>query len=280
MKNILIPIVSLLAFISCETKVDLDVTEGPKNIVVDGGITDNAGNDTIYLSQTQDYNLTESFTSISGATLIVTEDEAVKDTLLEVANGVYVTQKIAKGKIGSSYQLYLKTGEGVEYQSTVEVMNQGPTIDSLYFRRKEEIEFNSFIEEGYYAFIAFQDPAEEQNFMDYKFIINNEFLNKPEDFALYQDKYTNGQYIPDLIVRTPLEVGDSLKIEQIAITNLRYDYLVNLQQLLTANGGPFDPPIPPVIGNIFKIGSTTEYALGYFQAQSSIRVKGLVVERP
>jgi hypothetical protein len=177
--------------------------------------------------------------------------------------------------------LYLKTASGVEYQSSVETMQEGPPIDSLYFRRKEELSSGAFLEEGYYGVLAFQDPAEELNFMSYRYTINGVEQNKASDFDLYSDKYTNGQYNSDFLIRNyPLKVGDELKVEQVAITKYRYEYLTNLQQLLNANGGPFDPPIPPVIGNIFKIGSTTEYALGYFQAQSSLFEEGVVVERP
>ena len=268
-----------IALIGCETKVELDITEGPKNIVIDGGITDKDGNDTIYLSLTQDYNSTEEFTYISGATLVVTENETFTDTLRDLGKGAYVTQKITKGTIGSSYQLYLKTPQGVEYQSTVEVMPQGPSIDSLYFRNYTELK-SSFLEEGYYALLAFQDPPEVRNYMDYKVTLNGVFENKPTDITLYSDVFTNGQYVPDYLIRKPYEVGDKIILEQLAITQARYEYIINLQQLLTANGGPFDPPIPPVIGNIFKIGSTTEYALGYFQAQSSSVIEGVIVERP
>lgn len=280
MKKIFIPIILFLALASCETKVELDVSEGPKNIVIDGGITDKTGHDTIYLTLTQDYNSTEPFTYISGATLVITENESIKDTLLEVAQGVYITQNLTKGTVGSSYQLYLRTPEGVEYQSTVEVMPEGPPIDSLYFRRSDEMSFSAFLEDGYYGMIAFQDPANERNYMDYKYTVNGVFQNNPTDINLYQDQYTNGQYVSDFMLRKPLQINDQLQIEQLAITGARYDYLNSLQQLLTANGGPFDPPIPPLIGNIFKIGSTTEYALGYFQAESSIIVEGVVVVRP
>ena len=264
---------------SCETKVDLDINEGPKNIVIDGGITDKAGHDTIFLSLTQDYNSTDEFTYVGGATLVITENETLIDTLQEVEKGVYVTQKIEKGVIGNSYKLYLKTPEGVEYQSTVETIQKGISIDSLYFRKSDELSFEPFLEEGYYGLLAFIDPPEDQNFLSFRYTINGEKQNTPSDIDLYDDKYVNGEKIPEWLVNYPLEVGDKLQIEQIAITELRHQYLVNLQQLLTSNGGPFDPPIPPVIGNIFKIGSTTEYALGYFQATSSTFIEGTVVQR-
>jgi hypothetical protein len=269
----------LSALAGCETKVDLDVNEGPKNIVVDGGITDSPGNDTIFLSQTQDYNSSSDFTYIGGATLVVTEDGTLKDTLLEVDQGVYVTQLISQGKIGSTYQLYLRTAEGVEYESTVETIQPIIPIDSLYFRKSDELDFAPFLEEGYYGQLAFQDPENEDNYNDYKYYINGEFQNNPEDIDLYDDKYINGQYVDDFFIDFPLEVGDTLRVQQIAVTQGRYDYMVNLKQLLTANGGPFDPPIPPVIGNVFKKGSTTEYALGYFQATASISIKEFVVQR-
>jgi len=280
MKNLFISLFLLSAIISCETKVELDVTEGPQNIVIDGGVTDKAGHDTIYLSLTQDYNSGAPFTYLSGATLIITENELLIDTLLEVTTGAYITQKITRGVVGSSYQLYLKTPEGIEYQSTVEQMLQGPPIDSLYFRRSDELDFEAFLDEGYYGFLAFQDPVNEQNFMEYKYSVNGVYQKTPEDITLYEDRYFNGQYVGDYGVPITLEVGDVLNVEQLAITRFRYDYLLSLQQLLLANGGPFDPPIPPLIGNIFKIGSTTEYALGYFQATSSIFVEEVVEERP
>jgi hypothetical protein len=278
MKNLVILLAVLLVFASCESKVDLDVEEGPKNIVIDGGISDQSGKDTVRLTITQNYNSTADYNKVVGATLVVTQNGTLIDTLKEVNNGVYVTQTTV-GVIGDFYQLYIKTPEGIEYESTIETMPQVPPIDSLYFRKKDELVQNTFLEDGYYGVIAYQDPPEVRNYYRHKIWINDTAQATAFDILISDDRYTDGQYNPEANERYVLKVGDKFRIVQIATSSFRYDYMTNQKTLLTANGGPFDPPPGPVIGNIFKKGSTTEYALGYFQATSQVEEEGVVVER-
>lgn len=279
MKKLLLPFIGILAFASCEKKIDLDVNEGPKNIVIDGGVSNKPGPYTVNLSITQDYNDSGSQKQLSGATVVIIENDGqLSDTLVEVQEGVYETTKI-QGVVGSFYQLYINTEEGVEYESSVEEMIQVPVIDSLYFRKKEEIDPNVFLEDGYYGLIAYQDPPEVRNFYRYKFSIDSVYQANAGDILISDDTFTDGLYVQDLDAPYVLKVGQSFKVTQIAISSSRYNYLSNLQQLLLANGGPFSPPAAPVIGNVFKKGSVSEYALGYFQVTSETSAEGVVEQR-
>ncbi len=289
MNKLLLITALLVVFTACETKVDLDVAEGPKNIIVDGGITDKIGPDTIYLSQTQDYNSKEGISYITGATLIVTENGTVEDALVEISPGTYITQTIGKGTIGATYQLYIKTPEGVEYESLIETMQQVPAIDSLYFRKTDELEDLEVIlgedEDDalffgeYVGLVAIQDPPETRNYLRHKIWLNHQYQKGTGDIALYDDQYTNGQYLKDVDQTIDLFVDDTLKVEQIALTEGAYRYLEDFIRTVTAGGGPFDPAPAPLIGNIFKKGSTTEYGLGYFHASSSVSVEEIVEQR-
>ena len=284
MNKLLLTLAVLLVFASCETKVDLDVTEGPKNIIIDGGITDKLGADTIYLSQTQDYNSPAGIQFVTGATLVVTENGTLKDTLLEVKMGTYVTQKIGKGTIGSSYQLYLKTAVGEEYESTIETIQQTQVVDSLYFMTEEELGSGNVSIGGgddeedfgdYVALIALTDNPTVENSIRYKVWVNGK-SEEEQSLYLYDDEFVNGQHVEDAFTSEGYFVGDKVRVEQISLTKQRYQYLGQLGTLVSSDGGPFDAAPSPLIGNVFKKGSAIEYALGYFQATSSITVEGIV----
>ena len=278
MKSKLIIILSLLLFSSCEDKVELDIVEGDKKLVVEGGVSDVPGPYQIKLTETQDVNSYSSEPFVSDAIIVIKENNLTIDTLKYLRDGIYQTVNLVQGVIGDTYQLYIKTSDGQEYESTPETMPQVPRLDSLYFLTKEEIEINTFLlEDVSYPFAGFSDPAGVDNFYRYKFVINGEVQGTAADILIFDDRFNDGQYIEENFAYE-LDPGDTVRLTQIATTQRRSQFLLDWRTVLTANGGPFDPPLSPLIGNIFKKGSSTDYANGYFQATSEFTIEEVVSE--
>ncbi len=278
MKSKLIVILSLLLFSSCEDKVELDIVEGDKKLVVEGGVSDQSGPYKVKLTETQDVNSYSIEPFVSDAIVIIKENNVTVDTLVYTRDGVYETVNLVQGVVGKTYQLYIKTSDGQEYESTPETMPQVPGLDSLYFLTKEEIEINTFLLEGvYYPFGAFSDPAGVDNYYRYKFVINGEVQGTAADILIFDDRFNDGQYIEENFAYE-VDLGDTVQLTQISTTQRRSQFLLDWRTVLTANGGPFDPPLSPLIGNVFKKGSSTEYANGYFQATSEFTIQEVVSE--
>lgn len=279
MKKLVYILLALTLFSSCEDQVDLDIVEGPRKLVVEGGVTDEPGPYQISLTWTQDVNSIDPNPTVDGAIVIIKENDNVIDTLNELGSGLYETVSITQGVVGNVYQLYVRTSDGVEYESIAEEMQQVTAIDSLFFRTKEEITPNFFLTEGvYYPIIAYQDPGGIANYYRVKIWINGEYQGTAGDINLADDRFTDGQYVDDFLLFYELSLGDTVEVEKIALTQNFSNYLNDWSTILNANGGPFDPPLSPLIGNVFVKGSTTDFANGYFHATSQTRVTSVVSE--
>ena len=262
--------------LSCEDKANLNVTEGPKRLVVEGGISNDPGPYQVKLTITQAINTTAPEAFVDGAIVVIIEDFTVRDTLQNLGSGNYQTNTISQGSIGSTYQLYIKTPEGLEYESIEETMQDVPGMDSLFFKEKDDITPNFFLTDGaIYGFTSFRDPSGIDNYYRYKFFLNGVYQGTSSDIFVVDDSFNDGQYIEERF-DYELAIGDTLKVTQIAVSQRRSNFLVEWSTLLNANGGPFDPPLSPLIGNIYKKGSTSEYANGYFYAISEFTTERLV----
>lgn len=279
--NNLVAVLLALTLFSCEDVVELDIVEGPKNIIIDGGIDNKPGPYRVDLTLTEDYNATTANPRLTGATLVIIENGVDADTLLEVEAGVYETRNLVQSTQGNTYQLYLRTPEGLEYSSTVEEMVSPVPLDTL-FASKEDFSFGGGDDdenkgEEYEVSFAFQDPAGVANFYRFKQYINGEYLETANDLVALSDRFFDGIYVENEIRGSEVYVGDSVKVEFFSISGERESYLNDLRAISTA-GGPFSAPIAPVIGNVFKVGSSTEYALGYFQVVAYNTYETVVVE--
>ena len=270
MKYLIAILVSLTLF-SCEDIVELDIEEGPKNVIIDGGVTNQPGPYRINLSITQDFNSTSTNPQLGGAIVIITENDSFSDTLIEVSRGVYETVNLMQSTIGNSYKLYVKTPFDEEYLSTSEELFEAVPLDTLY-AKKDDFSFGGDDDEEdkgevFELNFAFQDPKGIDNFYRFKQYINGEYLGTADELFVFSDQFFDGIYVENDLRGSEVYEGDSVIIEFLSISGEREAYLNDLRAASTA-GGPFSAPIAPVIGNVFKVGSSTEYALGYFQVVS------------
>ncbi|MEQ9424676.1 MAG: DUF4249 family protein [Cyclobacteriaceae bacterium] len=132
----------LLSFSSCIEEFNTGITEGPKRLVVEGGITTKPGPYTIKLSQTERFDTPFSdstFLPITTAVVSIFDDLGNGEILEQRRPDQYVT-KIGglKGEVGRSYQLRIVLDENRIYTSTPELIEPVSSIDTVFYTMEQQ----------------------------------------------------------------------------------------------------------------------------------------------
>lgn len=274
MKKLLILILPVLAFWSCQDVIELDLPEGDVLLVIDGQITDQPGETFVYLSETVPYFDEEGNPPVPGATISLFEDDALVSTFIEPEPGFYLSSYV--GTTEKSYRIEVELADGRRYSSESELLPRVPTIDSVYYRFETDLQF---LDDGYYVYFATQELPGQPEFYRWKFYFNSVYQNTPFDIQLANDDFVDGNYISEFAVSfDPFLIGDTVVVEQYSTSRAYFDYW-NLIATQTAQvGGPFDPPPAPVIGNMTSLSNSDEVVLGYFSAHGLATGQTIVQE--
>lgn len=141
MRRLQVIIVLASLVLSCVDPVALSLPSGDLSFVIEGHIKDHSGPDTIWLSRAYPADgKVHPRIGVPGAKLWVTEGTGAVDTLLDLSNGIYVTDNL-QGVIGTTYNLEGRilvkladnTIDTTRFASTFERMLPAGTIDSIYY---------------------------------------------------------------------------------------------------------------------------------------------------
>ncbi len=118
---------------SCIEPFEPEITESQMTLVVDGLFTDGDMPSQIILSRSFGFDETEP-TFVTGATVIIEDDQGGSTTLSEVADGIYETDPLQfRGEVGKSYRMLASTPDGQQFESTWEFLQASPPIEDLSF---------------------------------------------------------------------------------------------------------------------------------------------------
>ena len=102
-----------------------------------------------------------------GADVKIIDDKGNSYRLLDDQNGWYETEdKDLKGVPGTSCTLKINDGEGNSFESTPELMQDVPDIDSVYFEEVKHIRFENdltYKDNWLNILLDAYDPAEKTN---------------------------------------------------------------------------------------------------------------------
>ncbi len=247
--------------ISCEDVIDLQLPDGDTLLVVDAWFTDQKGINGVRLSQSAPYFSNEETPAVTGAGVELLDGTGNIIPWTEDPNepGFYTTDTV--GTIGYEYALHITTADGKEYLSQRERMNFVPPILKIYDKFREK---SILFQEGWYVLIDTYEPTGFGAYYRWKYYVNGAYQVSREQIAVAEDLLVDGNDIIGLDINfEPMEDGDSVRVEQMSITEEAYTYLSKLQ-LSLFTGGPFDAPPAPVKGNIISLDDPNEKVLGYF----------------
>lgn len=270
-------------------------------LVVDGLITDREGPHTVKLSRS--FAFDETFPDPeSGAVVVLFDEEANEYLFSEVQPGIYRSDASLKGKVGSSYMLFVSTADEEEYESEWVELRGVPEIDSITYRydERESTDPNEPIR-GVQVKINTHDPQDQTRYYRWEWSETWEILT-PIRSSIYPDENrcwksassssiaigTSEHLTKDILVDYPLyfvsadnnklKIKYSSEIYQYSLSREAYSYWKNLQDITQNTGSLFDPTPAMVVGNIHNLNNQGSPVLGIFQA-SAVSTERIIIDR-
>ena len=267
---ILIIIVSL--FFSCERVVNIDLNDVTPAIVIEGRVYEDSLA-WVEIHQTTSYFNPDTQLCICDAIVSVREDDNLPDTLLYKGGGLYESSALT-GKSGSTY--YLK----VEYQDKIyeaqSELHERPLIYSL-----TSISFGDFSGFGdstgigfggddgggglldslpYLLFVDLYDDPSVENYYLFNYYINGDL--RTGSYIVGNDENAENDTLsfsagPAVLV----DLGDTVTVKVNTINQSSFTYFDQLSDALSSNSFFSSTPYNP-------LSNITNGALGYFTALS------------
>ncbi len=260
MKNFLYLFILLLAFTSCEEKIDLPLEEGPKRLVIDANINWVKGTD----GKTQQIKLTETvgfyeteIPAINNASVKITDSNSNEVVFSEIDDsGVYQTTEFAP-VINETYTLTIvyndETFTATEILTSVVELSEGQQeIIKILGNEIIEVQF------------PYTDPEDEENYYLEESKSNLDLLF---EYVSYSDEFTNGNENSADYSRDDLKAGDVVVMNFYGISKGYFNY-VNLLLQQIEPGGPFATTPAALKGNCVNTtfpDIDDKKPLGYFR---------------
>lgn len=255
---LLLLLIGLSIFSSCEKVIDLDLENAEAKIVIEGNVSDQLENQYVRISKTIPFSTNNTFNGFKGAKVTLSTTSGSSINFAEVSDGLYKSQQF-KGIPGTKYKLEV-LADGKVY--TAESTMPFPVVpDSIGFKK-----LNFFGNTTIYPTVFYKDPANIQNQYRYILKINNKFQSD----IVFEDRFNDGNEVSDIIIYDgdDIKSGDTIDIEMQSIDRKVFKYYFAISQI-DGNGGP--PVAPANPDSNFNNG-----ALGIFSAYTKSTLNVLV----
>ncbi|GGF03320.1 DUF4249 domain-containing protein [Flavobacterium limi] len=265
---ILLSLLFVQFFSSCEETVNLDLETGETRLVVDAEIIwqkGTTGNEqTIKISKTAPY-YNNTTPKVSGAQVRIENSDGDVFTFNETSPGSYVCTNFVP-VINMNYTLYV-TAEGQSF-TAVEKLTSVTPIEKVEQAIVPDFGGEDVIELTFY----YKDPANEVNYYltDYQ----SDFLLFPE-YELTDDDLFNGNEVSTRFSdEDKMKPGKTVHITHRGISKNFYNYMNLILEIY--GGSPFSVPPGNIRGNIVNTTNTSDFAFGYFRLCEADKVAYLV----
>ncbi len=291
----------LVILASCDTVIHPTLQSANAVYIVDAFITNKIDAQVVKLMYSQPYFDATLPPGVSGATVVITDNESNTFTFSENPNekGSYVWQPVGVGfgKVGNRYTLSIKVnGESFISESK---MGRVPPVDSITFSSGDRNGTNKDFYRAHFWATDPKGPGDTYWIRTYK---NGEVLNKPDDINLaYDAAFSRGSnfdgftFIQPIRNRinpndidangkrlSPYAPGDSLYVEIHSLTEATFDFLNQVAIQTNRPGGfseLFARPLANVSSNIVNENTNGTNVQGFFNVGSvsglGIKFKGL-----
>jgi len=245
--KLLLSILTVLSFTSCEDVIQVKLDAGAPLIVIDAFVNDMRQAQTIRLTYSDNYFSQKPNNPISGATVVVKDVTTGQSyNFADNANGNYVfnvTSMDTIGRVGHTYELTV-THQGNVYNATT-AMYRTASVDSIVVTYKEAGTFGT--KAGYDLFFIGKDPTGPiPDYFWIKSYRNGVFYNKGIDINITEDG-ANGAGSDGLFFIPPIANGivprgerfdkyDMCRVEIHSLSEQAYNFLSQVQTQTTNSG--------------------------------------------
>lgn len=265
MKKLLIFLsLTCLIITSCKKIIEIDTNNAEPQLVIEGKITNQNGDQQIKISKSVSYDAKSIFPAVSGATVSVTDSRGNTYNFVESAAGLYTLRM--RGVPGVTYTMKVvaegKTFTAISKMPTaVKLDSVGVIVNTFFNNERKTIA----------AYVA--DPISEANYYHF-----NMFVNGIQSDRVYvnDDRLTNGNKLRLQLFYSRnddddngLVTGDKVAVDMECIDTNIFDYWYALSQ--QAGRGPNQGTTPAN-----PTSNITNGALGYFSAHTTQRVNVVV----
>jgi|HubBroStandDraft_1064217.scaffolds.fasta_scaffold154531_2 hypothetical protein len=240
---------------SCQKIVQLNLKTATPQLVIQGEVTNAPGPYAVSISRSVGFYADNNFPPVSGASVTISDNTGVTDSLTEVTPGVYMTHTL-QGVPGNTYSLSVTTGDSI--YSSVSTMPQPVPLDSVTFRT-----MNGFGLSQITAIVNFQDPADVMNYYEFIEYINGVEFTK--EIFVFDDRLSSGKYISYGLRMDSayLQKNDLLEVQMNCIDQNVYNYFNQLE--LSSGTGAFNTAASPANPS----SNISNGAFGYFSANTT-----------
>lgn len=282
--------VAIATLTSCEDVINLDTADGPVQLVVDGWLTNQPGEQAIKLSWSQAYFDNNTPKPVVGAEVTVTDDKG-KVYKFEDADGdgKYTWGKTIADTLGHVGRTYsLKVVNGADTFVAKSELKRVPAVDSVVYRHEKwPFEPDEGPREGFVASFYARDPEGEGDTYWIKPVIRGKVVvdNADNISIAYDAAFGAGAPSDGLIFILPLResittdslysAGDQVGVELHSISHEAFEFLKQVSEQ-AENGGLFATPIANVRSNVVNTNPSGPKALGFFSASAVSRKETVI----
>jgi hypothetical protein len=251
---------------SCEKVIDLDVEDGPTQLVVDSWYTDEDTTHYVKLSTTAPYFENSPVPRVSNAlvTLYTFDGDVLESSVVlpEDAEkpGFYVFP--APAEVGKSYQLEIDAPGLIKVKSDIQLARPVPPILQLDWAEADP-DFQDTTKKYQVLLTTFETPGLGDHYRWFTWV-DEVYQNAPLDLTISSDELVDGSFVAGLdVTNRRYRWGEMVRVSQASISRDAYTYLLLLQQQTAFVGSPFDSPPAQLIGNMKQVDGD-RVALGFF----------------
>lgn len=267
-----------------EKEITWKLDEHQDMLVVEGNITNEFGQQMIFLAKTSPYFDTSAPKAISGAGVVVREgSNTYYYTESATQQGLYLSDISFAGEALKTYELEVVLAEplnGLTDYRAISKMPEGIDLDTIICEIYEMPDLGFEEDEDSdttILSIAFfgKEPDDPNNYYTARIFQNKTCWNSNvKEVYLYNDDNNNGSNHDYFILNENVESEDTIMLEIRSVEKNYYDF-VNGIQLIDGSGDAYSMSGPPAnaVGNI-----SGGKALGFFSAAYISRATSIAVD--
>ena len=263
--------VSILVFTSCDESIEGQLDNASAQIVINGWITDGPGPHRVRITRIIPFTAVERNPGVLGASVFIESLGEETPHFLKSSPdslGTYITDSLYVGVPGRIYRLNVLLSDGLLYQSQWELMRTSGSLRGLKFEKRRSLSGQEL--EDYVISGLITDPKGIRNFYRWKIWVNQEELLTVENMILFSDQSEpiNGRSKYVDVTSYFFDLGDSVTIQQLSLSERSYNYLRLIKNQANALGNANSTSPAILTSNIFNVTNPEEVVLGHFGASA------------